>query len=520
VSRHAGLLIPLFSAPSTSSWGIGEIADIRPLAAWLRRAGFDRLMLLPIGTMATGTTSPYSASSAMAIDPIFIAVEALEDFQRAGGVAALPEESRARLTAARAQPRIDYDTVRHVKMDALDRAFQRFLKDEWEALTLRGAALARYIVKERWWLDDYALFKALEVNMDGRPWREWPAPLAERHPEAIDAARRQLAREVLRQQYLQWIAETEWHAARAAAGAEGVTIFGDVPFMVEANSADVWARADEFRLDATVGAPPDPFSATGQDWGLPVYRWNVIAAGGYAWIRDRARRMAALYDGFRIDHIIGFYRTYARPQQGEPFFTPSDEPAQLAQGETILGIFQDTGAVVVAEDLGVLPHFLRASLDRLGVAGYAVLRWAREWSAPGHPFIDPASYPRASVAATGTHDTETMAVWWETMSAHDRTAVLALPCLRQAGLNDRERPFDDGVRDRLLAAVYGSGSDELFLPVQDVFGWRDRLNTPATVSGDNWTWRLPWAVDRLSGIPEAASRAAFCHALARETGRG
>ena len=127
---------------------------------------------------------------------------------------------------------------------------------------------------------------------------------------------------MLQQQYLQWIAEEQWQAARAAASAEGVAIFGDVPFVVNLHSADVWTRPAEFMLDVSVGAPPDAFSDTGQDWGLPAYRWDVVAARDFPWIRQRARRMAALFSGFRIDHVIGFYRTYGRPPSGDPFSCP------------------------------------------------------------------------------------------------------------------------------------------------------------------------------------------------------
>jgi 4-alpha-glucanotransferase len=139
--------------------------------------------------------------------------------------------------------------------------------------------------------------------------------------------------------------------------------------MVAEASPDVWVRPDEFMLDVSLGVPPDAFSATGQDWGHPTYRWDRIAATGFSWIRNRARRMAALYDGYRVDHLVGLYRTFGRPPVGEPFFNPFDEPTQIAQGETILRMLAETGAAIIAEDLGVVPDFVRASLSRLGVPG-------------------------------------------------------------------------------------------------------------------------------------------------------
>ena len=336
MARHAGLMLPLFSATATTSWGIGELPDIVPLAQWMGAAGFSRLMLLPIGTMPDGETSPYSAVSAMAIDPIYIAPAALEDFHRAGGVEALPADTRALLDAARHARTVPYPIVRRLKHDALDLAFGRFFADEWGQLSLRASALAAYIARERWWLDDYALYQAIAGLTAHPAWRAWTAPLRDRDPAALDEARRRLSREILRQQYVQWIAESQWQTARAGAHAAGVTLIGDLPFMVAADSADVWVRPGEFRLDVSLGVPPDAFSATGQDWGMPTYNWPAIEQSGYAWLQQRARRMAALFDGYRVDHLVGLYRTFGRPAAGAPFFTPSDEPSQVRQGERIL----------------------------------------------------------------------------------------------------------------------------------------------------------------------------------------
>src|SRR5262249_23743034 len=160
-----------------------------------------------------------------------------------------------------------------------------------------------------------------------RAWTDWPEALQRREPAAIAEARRELAGEILFYQYLQWIAAGQWADARRRA--HGVRLFGDLPFMVDGDSADVWARQHQFRLDVSPGGPADAFSAEGQNWGMPVYRWDVIANEDFRWLRERARRTADLFDGYRVDHVVGFYRTYGRPRDGgAPFFTPDDEPAQ------------------------------------------------------------------------------------------------------------------------------------------------------------------------------------------------
>jgi 4-alpha-glucanotransferase len=511
VDKHAGLMVPLFSAWSTASWGIGEFPDLVPLAGWSASAGFDRVMLLPFSTLPDGVTSPFSAMTAMAIDPVYIAVDRVEDFARAGGLGALPDGTRRDLDSARSSPGVRYEAVRRAKLEALGRAFQRFADDEWIALTPRAASLAAYIARERWWLDEYALYVSLARAIGESDWRDWPPPFRDREPAAIEGARRQLAREILQQQYWQWLAESQWQDARRAAREAGVTVFGDLPFMVSANGPDLWTRPGEYFFDVSLGVPPDAFSETGQDWNAPTYHWQAIAATDYAWIKARARRMAALFDGYRVDHLVGLYRTFGRPKNlAPPFFNPPTEPDQTRQGERILRILLESGAAIVAEDLGVVPDFVRASLERLGVPGSKVLRWERRWTAPGGPFIDPARYPVVSAAMTGTHDTETLAQWWGGAPADERRALAAVLSQGRHASIDPAQPWSAAVRDALLGAMYAAGSSELFLPVQDVFGWPDRINVPAIVSDDNWTWRLPWPIDRWTSVPAAVERAAWC----------
>ena len=510
--RRAGILVPLFSLASSRGWGIGEIGDIARFARWLEAAGQRLLQLLPINEMPPGETSPYSALSAMAIDPQFISMDPIEDFAAAGGEAGLDAATRRQIEAARSARRIDYAAVRASKHAALTRAFAHFRDSEWRTRSRRASAFQGFIDEQQWWLEDYALFRALHARYDERPWTEWPEPLRFRDPLALRQARVEVADDLLFRQYVQWVAAGQWGAARTAAAP--VRLFGDLPFMVGGDSADVWARQDHFNLDASIGVPPDAFSADGQDWGLPVYRWDVLAAHDFDWLRDRARRNADLYSGYRVDHLVGFYRTYYRPHRGgEPQFTPPGQAAQIALGEAVLGVFREPGTEIIAEDLGVVPDFVRESLARLGVPGYKVFRWERDWEEPGRPFRDPAGYPAASVATSGTHDTETLAAWWDAAPAEERAAVLAVPSIAAR----RAQGPDDA--HAVLAALFGSGSALLILPIQDVFGWRDRINQPATVGAGNWTWKLPWPSDRLAAEPSAGDVARQLRTWSVESGR-
>jgi 4-alpha-glucanotransferase len=508
ITRRAGVLIPLFSFPSDGAWGIGEIADVAPMAAWLEGAGQRILQLLPLNEMAPGQSSPYSALSAMAIDPIYIRVPAVSDWDPLD----LDAADRASLDAARRAPRVDYQTVRRVKQRALTMAFTRFHDLEWRRDTDRARAFRSFTSSQAWWVDDYALFRAIHAREAERPWIEWPEGLKFRDPAALEIARDDLSREILFHQYLQWIAHLQWQDARAAAGSRGVSLFGDLPFMVDGDSADVWARQDQFDFEVSVGAPPDAFSATGQDWGLPGCRWDVMAIDGFRWLRDRARRSADLFDGYRVDHLVGFYRTYTRPRTGGAgVFSPPAESDQVALGEQILDIFAEPGVEIIAEDLGEVPDFVRASLSDLQIPGFRVLRWERHWQLLGQPFRDPSEYPPISVATSGTHDTEPLATWWDHLSAADRQAVSDMPGVQRvthhAALT--AAPFNPTVRDSLLEALFASASHLVLTPLPDVFGWRDRINEPATVADRNWTFRLPWASDRLADVPEAFERQAM-----------
>lgn len=509
---------------SSRSWGIGEMGDLPAVTQWLEIAGQRVLQLLPLNEMPLRETSPYSALSAMAIDPQFITLDHLEDFAALGGERQLEADLRARLEQVRAALRVDYANVRDLKQIVLRRSFAHFREIEWAGGTKRAAALSAYIAEQAWWLDEYALFRALRQQHDERPWNDWPAALRTRQPEALAQARLALADDILYRQYLQWVADGQWADARERGG--NVVLVGDFQFMVSGDSADVWARQDEFQLDASVGVPPDAFSATGQDWGLPVYRWDVVAERDFGWLRDRARRIAHLFDGYRVDHVVGFYRTYYRPHDGsEPHFTPADQASQTWLGERVLEVFREPGSEITAEDLGLVPDFVRASLARLSVPGYKVLRWERDWLVDGQPFKDPAEYPAVAVATSGTHDTEPMVVWWERAPREEKEAVLAIPSVR-ARLADEDRAhaleavaLSQPARDALLEALYASGADTVILPIQDVFGWRDRINEPATVDPSNWTWRLPWPSDRLSTEPAAIEVAARLREWTRRYGR-
>lgn len=500
--RQSGISVPLFAIASSSSWGVGEFADLPIFARWLQEAGQSVVQILPINEMPPIETSPYSAMTAMAIDPIYITMANVPDFAGIGAELALDGPELAEIHRLRQAGRIDYAAIRRLKEKWLRRGFDRFLTLEVSRGSPRARRFEAFAAAESWWLDEYALFRSIHMAHDERAWTDWPAPLARAEAAALLDARASLELEVRYRSYVQWIAAEQWADAKRLSWP--VRVFGDLPFMISADSPDVWVRQHEFRFDATIGVPPDAFSETGQDWGLPPWRADVMASNGFTWMRSRARRYGALYDGFRIDHLVGLYRMYVRPidKSNDAFFDPPTEPAQIALGETLAGIlagadthstFAKAKPEAIAEDLGSVPLFVRESMARLDLPGLKVLRWERDWDRVGKPFIDPAEFPERSVATTGTHDIEPLAATPEGQTEEQRSAIVR----------------------SLLAA----GSYLTLIPLQDVFGWTDRINTPAVVDEVNWTWRVKWPVDRWLNPEEALQRADQLKAWTREAGR-
>jgi 4-alpha-glucanotransferase len=495
IRRQSGVVVPLFSLVSRGGWGIGEFGDLPLFTRWLMEAGQSIVQILPIHEMPPIETSPYSAMTAMALDPIYITMANVADFAGLGAEHALDGAERAELERLQQSQRIDYPAIRQLKDRWLRRSFDRFLRLEVSRGTPRSARFDAFAAAQSWWLNEYALFRAISAMHETAPWMQWPEALARADAKAVGEVRKALQQEITYRSYLQWLAADQWTEAKRLSWP--VRVFGDLPFMISANSPDVWARQQEFRFDATIGVPPDAFSETGQDWGLPPWRAGVMAGNDYSWMRSRARRYGDLYDGYRIDHLVGLYRTYVRPidKTIAAFFDPANEAEQTVLGESLINIFAsaEPRPELIAEDLGSIPPFVRDSMSRLNLPGLKVLRWEKHWDRDGQPSIDPREFPELSVATTGTHDIEPLADTPEGRTEASRAAV--------------------------MQSLLSSASYLTLIPLQDIFGWTDRINTPAVVDDVNWTWRLRWPVDTWLDKEETISRADQFKAWTREAGR-
>jgi len=511
LQRTAGVLIALFSLRTTDDLGRGEIRGLVPMADFALAMGHRMIQLLPVDETAPGETSPYSALSVLAIDPLYISMRGLDGVDAAGIDA-------ARMRAGPGDPP-DPIKLHAARMELLRRSHDRFAAS---ASAAERAAFEEFQRRERGWLRDYALFRALKEKFRWSEWASWPDGLNRREPGALKAAARQFAQETSTYSYIQFVAHRQWHEVRAELATRGVMLGGDIAFSPCRESAEVWANQTMFDLSRTVGAPPDAFSKEGQRWGLPMPDWARMRAAGFALIRMRVRHARELFDLLRVDHVVGLFRTYAfGADPDEPgAFDPLAEDDQRAQGEEIIRIVKDEASPmeIFAEDLGVIPPFVRKSLTSLGVPGYKVMRWEREWDTPAQPFIDPATYAELSVSTTGTHDTETIVEWWRNADDEERRQFVA--SLRLEGAIDVRRDgLDDRAIDAILSSLYAAPSRLTIVPVQDLFGWDARINVPGTVDATNWKWRLPFALDRFRDNSDLAARIAAIRAIAARSRR-
>jgi 4-alpha-glucanotransferase len=510
-ARVAGVTLPLFSIRTRRDWGIGQITDLPACAAFIRTAGHKLLQILPTFELAAGETSPYGARTAFGLDPIYIDVDAVSDLDPAAIAAALGKEGAAQLDQLRASPRVHYAAVRSLKERVLHVAFERFVEKEWVAGTPRGHSFNAFVDSARAWEDDLALYVALRERHNSWSWEKWPDREKERDPETMREAQQELARRIFEHQYLQWIAHEQWTRARAELSRLGVELMGDLPFIVGHESADVWANATQFRRDVSLGAPPDAFSEDGQDWGLPAYDWAAMDRDGLAWLRRRTRRAADLFDRFRLDHVVGYFRMYVK-RMGDKrgVFDPKEENAQLARGKHVLEVLKDEAgdAEIVAEDLGVIPPFVRATLLDLSLPGYRVLPWEND----AGKFRDPKSFPEVSVATWSTHDTAPIGTWWNELSPADRDALASLAGIA-ADAPEEARWLP------LLRLLFQSSSELTLVLVTELLGSGDRINTPGTVGEANWSYRLPKPLEELAGDEAVVQRMHTIAQAVAESGR-
>lgn len=488
--RRSGILMHISSLPGPG--GIGSLGkEAYAFADFLKASGMAVWQVLPLGPTGYGE-SPYQSSSVFAGNPMLISCAALCE---AGLVA---YDDGEEFTPDDPE-RVDYPAVRESKEKLLRRCFAQS-----EGKLQKELAAFR---RENPWVEDFALFTALKARYGGVMWTKWPdREVRRRQPAALERCRRELDGEIRYHLFCQYLFFRQWFALKRYCNGLGIRLFGDMPIYVAEDSADTWTHPEAFQLDGegvpkrVAGVPPDFFSADGQLWGNPLYRWFSLRLHGYGWWVERMAAMAKMYDIVRIDHFIGFANYYSVPQ-GAP---------NARTGKWIIGpgksLFRTLerkipGLNIVAEDLGCVNDRVRRLLTAVGYPGMRVLSFGFG-GGEDNPHL-PANYVTNSVVYTGTHDNDTVRGWIGT--ADDA----ALAQARQ--LLGFDKPEDGPAA--FVRAVLASRADTAMIPMQDVLGlggWA-RMNRPGTI-GNNWLWRMapgaatPELAQRLRRENEATNR--------------
>jgi 4-alpha-glucanotransferase len=521
------------------------------------------LQVLPLNE-TSDDNSPYNAISSLALDPTTIAIssEHLPELSPAS----FKEIAPVSLLKELRQGAVKYPKVKHLKRKLLRAAFDSFLTKYWSKATVRGEAFRQFLHDNGDWISDYAFFRVLmEDYHDWPTWDEWP--LDRQNPKRawswllslpVDK-REEYADRILFCAYIQWIAFDQWGKIKEHATKRHVYLMGDIPFGVNRYSSDVWGNRAIFDLDWNGGCPPekvfkvDPFTEKwGQNWGIPLYKWDVSRERKHDWWRIRCGNIHKVFHFFRIDHVLGFFRIYSFPWQPKhndkfqpmteaeakkhtggrlPHFQAySDETKEGAafnqkQGEELLAMVVEAagGTAVVAEDLGVVPDYVPVSLEKLKIPGYKIPHFLR---AKDGYFVDGKTYPKLSLATPATHDHEPIAkMWrelWEGADKGNDGARWDLKCwMKFCGLDGKEPPreFNDSTHEMILRGVLNAHSWLAVFMITDVFGTEDRFNVPGAVSEGNWSYRLDKTVAEFEQDPHLLHKTQMFSRLVRETHR-
>ena len=482
--RVSGVLCHITSLPGKFGCGdLGPAAD--DFLRFLQRTGQTRWQVLPLGPTGYGD-SPYQCYSAFAGNPLLISLERLVE------AGLLMPADLTDFPKSVDPTKVEFDVVRAAHHALLEKACASFAKNASQQSQQEFVAFRQ---RETSWLDDYTLFMALKEAHGGTAWTDWEPALAQREPAALAAAKKNLTAAAERQALIQFLFFSQWRALRERCHAAGVLIVGDAPIFVSHDSADVWAHPELFYLDVdgqptvVAGVPPDYFSATGQRWGNPLYRWDRMQATGYAWWRQRMAAAMQLFDFVRLDHFRGFEAYWEIPATDPTAVSGRWVPGP---GRALFDALQKElgGLPIYAEDLGLITPPVEAFRDELNLPGMRVLQFAFGDDAKALDYR-PHNYPRQCVVYTGTHDNDTTVGWFKSEAGEGTT--------RDEYQVARERNFglrymgSDGsdVHWDMIRLALASVADTAIIPAQDLLGLGTsaRMNLPGTGTG-NWSWRM------------------------------
>jgi 4-alpha-glucanotransferase len=546
--KRFGVLMPLSQIRSRRNQGVGDFGDLPEFAKFCRSFGCSIIQILPINDMGKGET-PYSSLSAFALDPVFIALDKVSELtagSRSEETEKFFTDNAERISDLKKAKRIKFDGIRSYKLEAIRIAFNEFLKANKKTKGDSWKTFESFKKENEYWLEDYALFRTLKEKYCWDSWEKWAEEERDRHADSMKKLLKDNKNEVEFYSYIQWLAFTQLKEAHDACFAEGVLIKGDLPLLVDYQSADVWSHPEYFKREFCGGAPPDQYSFMGQNWGMPTYNWYKLSDDDFIWWRKRLQFAENFYDIFRIDHVVGLFRIWSIPiteefprgkkagKNGRGHHKPTWE----YQGRTLLSMMvESTKMLPIGEDLGTIPYVCRKTLSDLGIPGYKVIIWERDWNDDEHdmPFFKPEEYPYISMSTSTTHDFFTLPGWWIQKDT-DPEKLEAAEELKTAfwhflgGEGARPERYSDKLHKKIMEKLFYSSSIFLIMPFNDLWGVAfgmfgedpalDRINDPDKPENPfNWTGKMPIEIDALSMHPVLITKFNHIKELVKLSGR-
>ena len=490
--RSSGVLLHISSLPS-----YGGIGDMGPsayqFADFLEAAKQRYWQVLPLNPTGYGN-SPYGAISAFAGNPLLISLEYLSDWGWIAGerIAGLPQATAV----------VDFDTVGKTKLPLLAEAAHNFLEKrpakQWERFLA-------FCTRSAYWLEDYVFYAVLRRKYDYASWHNWPPAVVHREPAVMAALAEEYAQELAIERVIQFAFEEQWQSLRNYCTNRKIDFIGDIAIFVSYDSADVWTHPEIFELDEhllpqnVAGVPPDYFSATGQKWGNPLYKWEALAARGFDWWIDRVRRATELYGPIRLDHFRGFEAYWSIPAEDE---NAIDGEWVKAPGAALFSALRARlgDLPLIAEDLGDITEEVHALREDFGMPGMRILQFG--FGGRGAHIYLPHEYAKNTVVYTGTHDNDTTLGWWQNGANEIEKAAIGVYL-----------GHDTDIVWSLIRLAATSVADICLFPMQDLLelGSEARMNIPAAAS-NNWGWRCPHGVlsaalaQKLAALTEVTDR--------------
>jgi len=482
IRPHHGINIPLFSLRSYNSCGIGEFTDLKPLTDWCVSVGMDVIQLLPLNYMGFDH-SPYNSLSSCALDPIYIGLKALPDIDDP-----FLQEHLNKLSQLNKEKRVHYTQVKKHKYLFLNHYFEKhFVK------TYHSDRYQKFL-KQNPWLDAFCLFIALKDNQEPLRWDQWPEKLQNPSQERFEGLLREFRKRCDFERFLQFWCFNQMADAKSYANNKKVFIKGDIPILINKNSADVWHYRKFFDVEHSAGCPPDDFNHLGQNWGFPIYNWEALKAHDFSWWRQRLNVSSSCYDLYRIDHAVGFFRIWTmkndekKPTNGH--FIPKSPRRWAKHGTEKLQMMLDASLMLpIAEDLGIIPRMSYIILRKLGICGTKILRWQKKRGR----FTPYKNYEPLSITTIGTHDQPLLNEWWK----HSPNEVQAFCKFKKwayhpkLSLEYRTQILSDSHH---TASLFHVNLFSEYLSLYPELSWvkeeDQRINIPGVYSINNWCYRI------------------------------